>query len=1042
MKDEDKTKGQLMKELEQLRRRVTEMEAIEVKHMASEAALKMAEEEKETILDSLVEHVVYHDMEMRVLWANRAACDSVGMTREEVVGGHCYELWAKRSEACEDCPVQLASQTGQPQAVEKTTPDGRSWYIQGSPVRDSNGDIVGMVELTLDITERKRAEEGLRQVHDELEKRVEKRTAELVRANEQLRQEIRERMQAEEELGRYKLIVSTVNEPLSFIDSNYIYRTVNDAYTEVFNRPREEIIGRSVAEMFGTEIFEKQIKSYLARCFNGEEVHYRDWLDFPDGKRRCMLISYYPFFENDKSVSALVVKTHDMTDLELAQEALRKSERTLNAILAASPMGIGLVRNRILGWTNKAMYRMWGYEEGSLLGQSIEVLYPDAEEYERVGRDFYSEIEKWGIGQVETRWLTKDGRVIDCYLQGSPLDSSDISKGVIVAAMDITERKRMEEVSRESEKFTSSLLNNSPNAIMVVNSDTSIRYINSAFERLTGFFSSEILGSKPPYPWWPEEASERIAVDFDEAIQKGVNRFEVVFQKKNGERFWVEITGIPVRKNGRFDYYLSNWVNITERKGAEQALRESEATARALLNAPADLVMLLDTKGVFLDVNEATARRFNRSVEELTGMCAWDLFESEVAERRKGAVDKVIETGKSFQFEEERQGAWWDTIVYPVLDSEGNATRIAVVARDITERKLAVEQLRESEERYRSLVDNITVGIALISPDMEILTMNNQLKEWFSDIDPATRPLCYQVFNDPPGEKVCSYCPTIQSLQDGQVHEATTETPAGDQIRNYRIISSPVKDKAGKIIAAIEMIDDVTKGKQREKQIRRLSQELITAQEVARQRIAADLHDHVAQDLASLKINLDALYADQTDTLGERRQRVFELSKLTQHSILAIRDMAYGLHPAGLKEFGVAHTVRQYCEEFAGKNSLVVDLFSVGMDELELDFDTEIALYRLIQEGLTNIRKHAADASHVNVRLSATVSHIMLHIEDNGKGFEVNKRLAAALDEKRMGIWNMEQRVAFLNGEMKIESGLAHGTKILIKVPHMDKTNG
>ena len=445
MKDKDETREQLTEELEELRRRVTELEAIEAAHLAVERVLKQTEQEKQTILDSLVEHVIFHDMEMRVQWANQAACGSAGMAREELVGRYCYDLWAQRSEACEDCPVKLARQTGQPQAIEKTTPDGRSWYLQGSPVLDSNGHFVGMVELALDITERKRAEEGLRQVHDELENKVEERTADLVSANEQLRQEIRERKQAEEQLGRYKHIVSAVHDPMSFIDRNYIYRTVNDAYTEIFQRPREEIIGGSVAELFGMEIFEKQLKSYLDRCLTGEEIHYRDWLDFPDGKRRCMLISYYPFFENDKSVSGLVVRAHDMTDLELAQEALRESERTLNAILAASPMGIGLVRNRIVGWTNKAMYSMWGYKEDSLFGLSCEVIYQDAEEYERVGRDFYAEIEKWGFGQVETRWLTKDGRVIDCYLQGSPLDSSDMSKGVIVAAMDITERKQTEE---------------------------------------------------------------------------------------------------------------------------------------------------------------------------------------------------------------------------------------------------------------------------------------------------------------------------------------------------------------------------------------------------------------------------------------------------------------------------------------------------------------------------------------------------------------------------------------------------------------------
>jgi PAS domain S-box-containing protein len=669
MKDKDKTREQLTEELEELRRRNAELEAIEAKHLGVEKALKQTEEEKRTILDSLVEHVILHDMEMRVQWANRAACDSVGMTREELIGRNCYELWAKRTETCEDCPVKLARQTGQPQGIEKTTPDGRSWYVRGSPVLDSNGHFVGMVELTLDITERKRAEEGLRQVHDELENRVEERTADLLRANAQLRQEIRERKQAEEQLGRYKLIVSAVQDPMSFIDSNYIYLTVNDAYTEIFERPREEIIGRSVAEMFGREIFEKQIKSYFDKCLTGEEIHYSDWLDFPDGKRRCMLISYYPFFENDKSVSGLVVRAHDMTDLELAQEALRESERTLNAILAASPMGIGLVRNRTLGWTNKALYRMWGYEEDSLLGQSTELIYPHAEEYERVGRDFYSEIEKWGFGQVETRWLTKDGRVIDCHLQGSPLDSSDMSKGVIVAAMDITERKQTEE------------------------------------------------------------------------------------------------------------------------------------------------------------------------------------------------------------------------------------------------------------------------------------------------------------------------------------------------------------------------------------QVRRLSQEVIKTQEVERKRLAADLHDRLAQDLASLKVGLDTLYGDKPDSPDERRQKVAELSLLLEHTLMAVRDKAYGLHPPSLKEFGLAYTVQEYCKEFSEKNSLKVDFFSVGMEDLELDFDTEIAFYRLVQEGLTNVRKHA-DASQVNVRLSASFSHIMLHIEDNGKGFEVKNRLAAALDERRMGIWSMKQRVAFLNGEMKIESDRINGTKILVKVPHLDKTNG
>ncbi len=106
-----------------------------------------------------------------------------------------------------------------------------------------------------------------------------------------------------------------------------------------------------------------------------------------------------------------------------------------------------------------------------------------------------------------------------------------------------------------------------------------------------------------------------------------------------------------------------------------------------------------------------------------------------------------------------------------------------------SKQKLAQKALRESEARYRSLVDHIAIGVALISPAMEILTLNNQMKRWYPQVDPSRRPLCYHSFNDPSRQGICYYCPTIQTLSDGQVHEAITLTPLGGEIRNYRIIS-------------------------------------------------------------------------------------------------------------------------------------------------------------------------------------------------------------------------------------------------------------
>lgn len=134
----------------------------------AEKALKSEKLEKETILESLIDHVVYQDSEHKILWANRAACQSAGMTREELRGRYCYEIWLKRDKPCEDCPLSLAMATGQMCEIEKRTPEGRLWFIRGYPVRDLNGNIASGIEITQDITERKKAEEVKQKVETQL----------------------------------------------------------------------------------------------------------------------------------------------------------------------------------------------------------------------------------------------------------------------------------------------------------------------------------------------------------------------------------------------------------------------------------------------------------------------------------------------------------------------------------------------------------------------------------------------------------------------------------------------------------------------------------------------------------------------------------------------------------------------------------------------------------------------------------------------------------------------------------------------------------
>jgi PAS domain S-box-containing protein len=183
MKDKNKTKAQLLTELAELRQQVADLQAAavereqletelrdeiatrklaEVELRRTQTNLQKAEQEKALLLDTTYEMFAYYDTELRIQWANKAAGDSVGLTVQELVGRHCYEIWPQRNDPCPDCPVLQALETGRPQEIEKATPDGRWWFIRGYPVFNQANEIIGLVEFTQNITERKQAEEQLK----------------------------------------------------------------------------------------------------------------------------------------------------------------------------------------------------------------------------------------------------------------------------------------------------------------------------------------------------------------------------------------------------------------------------------------------------------------------------------------------------------------------------------------------------------------------------------------------------------------------------------------------------------------------------------------------------------------------------------------------------------------------------------------------------------------------------------------------------------------------------------------------------------------
>ena len=219
-----------------------------------------------------------------------------------------------------------------------------------------------------------------------------------------------------------------------------------------------------------------------------------------------------------------------------------------------------------------------------------------------------------------------------------------------------------------------------------------------------------------------------------------------------------------------------------------------------------------------------------------------------------------------------------------------------------------------------------------------------------------------------------------------------------------------------------------------ELQIHTLNRELLKAQDEERKKISNYLHDNVAQDLSTLCIGCQTILGDRQSVPSSIKLKTTEMAEVLQRSIATIRDLAYDLRPPGLDQLGLIAAINMMCEDFSKKPKIQVDFNSAGIDKLDLDMDTKINIYRLIQEGLNNIRKHAG-ATKVSIRLVSSFPKIILRIQDNGKGFNVEERLSAAINEKRMGLRSMQERVNLLEGRMTVQSLLNKGTKISIEIP-------
>lgn len=595
----------------------------------------------------------------------------------------------------------------------------------------------------------------------------------------------------------------------------------------------------------------------------------------------------------------------------------------------------------------------------------------------------------------------------------------------------------------ESEEKNSTLFEQSRDAICITSREGRLLDVNRAFKELFGYTKDEMVGNFNVRQLY---VNPRDRDRFQEKIeQKGyVRDYGIRLRKKSGEVMDCLLTSTVRQSNdGRILGYQGIIRDVTKYKRAQEALRKKtyELGERVReLNCLYRISEIVENQDLTLEeILQGIVDCIPPALQYPEMTCACILFEGQKFRTKNFNGTSLKHTGDIVVHGRPRGtldvyclDEYRGSEESPFLGEEIELINsIALRLGKIIEHKRMGDALRESELRYRTLFGSAPIGIGLANLDGRILECNDTMLELLGYSEPEiSRINLKDVYKN--HEDHLMFLKHLEN--DGFIRDFEVILK-GKNAHSYHASLTMTKFALRGEETFLIVIQDISDRKQAEEHIRALTQELIKTQEIERQRISLDLHDHVAQDLSTLRIACETLFDNHQAVPQELKQKVSQFSKMLQGSIMDVRDLAYDLRPASLDEMGLVEAVFRHCEDFSEKNGIRVDFYSAGIDNLNMAFDSEISLYRLIQEALNNIKKHA-NASRATVRLVASYPSVILRIEDDGKGFDVKNQMAKALNDKRMGLRSMQERVNLLRGEMTIQSRPLQGTKIFIKFPY------